>query len=115
LKLLALRRPGQSTRAPKSGGDRNRFMIVRWILLGLAAIVVLIALANYKRAIALWERTQELYREVVMEMKKVAWPTRDHVINSTITVGVATLAMVFMFGIIDRLFGSLVEILFTAQ
>jgi preprotein translocase SecE subunit len=90
-------------------------MIVRWILLGLAAIVVLIALANYKRMLAVWERTQELYREVVLEMRKVAWPTRDHVINSTITVGVATLVMVLMFGVVDRVFGTLVELIFTAQ
>jgi len=33
--------------------------IGNWILLGLAAVLLVIALANYKRVIAAWERTQE--------------------------------------------------------
>lgn len=90
-------------------------MILRWILLGLAALIVLIALANAKRLIALWTRTREFYGEIVVEMRKVAWPTQEHVVNSTVVVGVATLAMVIVIGGIDRIFGSLVEFIFAAQ
>lgn len=90
-------------------------MILRWILLALAAIVVLILLANAKRLVALWGRLREFYGEIVLEMRKVAWPTQDHVINSTVVVGVATVAMMVVIGGIDRLFGTLVEIIFAAQ
>lgn len=90
-------------------------MIVRWILLGLLAVIVLVALANLKRLAAFWTRVREFYREVVMEMRKVSWPTQDHVVNSTVVVGVATVAMVVIIGAADRLFGTLVEIIFAAQ
>lgn len=88
-------------------------MIVRWILLGLAALVVFIALLNIKRVAGFWARTQEFYGEVKGEMRKVAWPTQEHVINSTVVVGVASIALVVAIGVIDRFFGWIVEQIFT--
>lgn len=89
--------------------------IGNWILLGLVAVFLVIALANFKRVIAAWVRTQEFYREVVTEMKKVAWPTQEHVVNSTVMVGIATIALMVIIGGIDRLFGTLVEYIFASQ
>lgn len=89
--------------------------IGNWILLGLVAVLLVIALANIKRVMAAWVRTQEFYREVVTEMKKVAWPTQQHVVNSTVVVGIATIALMVIIGGIDRLFGTLVEFIFASQ
>jgi preprotein translocase SecE subunit len=89
--------------------------IMQWILLGLAAILAVVALANLKRLIALWARTQEFYREVVGEMRKVAWPTQEHVVNSTVVVGIAVIGLMVIIGGVDRLFGTLVEFIFASQ
>jgi preprotein translocase SecE subunit len=89
--------------------------IMQWILLGLAAILAVVALANFKRLIALWARTQEFYREVVGEMRKVAWPTQEHVVNSTVVVGIAVIGLMVIIGGVDRLFGTLVEFIFASQ
>lgn len=89
--------------------------IGNWILLGLAAVLLVIALVNYKRVLALWERSQEFYREVMTEMKKVAWPTQEHVVNATVMVGIATFALTLIVGGIDRVFGMIVEFIFASQ
>jgi len=52
---------------------------------------------------------------VITEMKKVAWPTQEHVVNSTLVVGFATVALMIIIGGIDRLFGTLVEFIFASQ
>ena len=51
--------------------------------------------------------------EVLVEMRKVAWPTKEHVINSTVLVGVVSLVMVVMIGVVDKIFGDMVAMLFT--
>lgn len=89
--------------------------IMQWILLGLAAVLILVALANYQRLVALGSRIREFYREVVGEMRKVAWPTQEHVVNSTVVVGIAVIGLVVIIGGIDRLFGTLVEFIFASQ
>ncbi len=89
--------------------------IMQWILLGLVAILVLVALANYKRLVAFWARSQEFYREIIGEMRKVAWPTQEHVINSTVVVGAAIIGLMVIIGGIDRVFGTLVEFIFASQ
>lgn len=90
-------------------------MIGRWILLGLAAIAVILILAYLKRLAAFWERVREFYHEVVLEMRKVVWPTQEHIINSTVIVGVATIAMVLVIGVVDRFFGTIVQFIFSTQ
>jgi preprotein translocase subunit SecE len=60
------------------------------------------------------ERTgpRQYYREVMAELKKVAWPTRSEVINSSIVViiGVAVMASL-IFGF-DYLSVELVDLIF---
>ena len=83
------------------------------IALGLLVITGVIIAMNAKRISGLWAKLRVFYDEVFVEMKKVAWPTKDHVVNSTILVGVISLAMVVMVGIVDKIFGELVALIFT--
>ena len=45
------------------------------------------------------------------EFKKVSWPTRQDVIDSTIGVVVSVLILVAMFAIFDEIIGRLMDIL----
>jgi preprotein translocase SecE subunit len=45
-----------------------------------------------------------------MEMKKVSWPTKDHVTGSTLVVGIAGVALIVMVGLIDLLLSRIVRI-----
>lgn len=85
----------------------------RGIALALLVIVSVVIAMNAKKLSALWRKTRVFYDEVLIEMKKVAWPTKDHVINSTVLVGVISLIMVVMVGIVDKIFGELVAMIFT--
>ncbi|HHQ47661.1 MAG TPA: preprotein translocase subunit SecE [Acidobacteria bacterium] len=42
-----------------------------------------------------WQRTKTFLREVIAETKKVTWPTKQEVINTTVVVIIAS----FIFGI----------------
>jgi preprotein translocase subunit SecE len=60
------------------------------------------------------ERTgpRQYYREVVAELKKVAWPTRSEIINSSIVVVVGVVVMgALIFGM-DYLSVRLVDVIF---
>lgn len=85
--------------------------IVAIVLVALAAILII---AGWKRIVAFGHWARGYYDQVKVEMKKVAWPTREAVINSTVVVGIATLAMVFIIGLIDRFFGQVVAYIFTS-
>lgn len=85
----------------------------RGIALALLVIVAVVIAMNAKKLSQLWAKTRVFYDEVLIEMKKVAWPTKDHVINSTVLVGVISFVMVVMIGIVDKIFGELVAMIFT--
>lgn len=55
------------------------------------------------------QKLKNYYHEVVVEMKKVSWPTRQEVINTTIVVIVA----VFFFGFF--LFGTDIVLTYVIQ
>ena len=54
------------------------------------------------------ERTNpvQFYREVVAELRKVAWPTRDEVRNYSIIVLIAVLVVTGLVAGLDWVFGS---------
>jgi preprotein translocase subunit SecE len=60
------------------------------------------------------ERTgpRQYYREVVGEMRKVAWPTRGEVINSTIIVVIGIVVMASIIFGMDYLSLNLVDFIF---
>ena len=46
-------------------------------------------------------KVNEFFREVLLEFKRVTWPTRQELINSTTVVIVVTLVLAFFLGAVD--------------
>jgi preprotein translocase subunit SecE len=54
-------------------------------------------------------RTQEFFREVLGEFRKVIWPSREQLINSTAVVLVVTVVIAFFLGAVDIGLARIVE------
>lgn len=52
------------------------------------------------------------FNDVVAEMKKVVWPSRDKVLDNTRVVIVSTILLAVFFGLVDFLFLRLIQIFF---
>jgi len=55
------------------------------------------------------KRTQEFIREVVAEFRKVAWPSRQELINSTVVVIAVTVVVSLFLGAVDVVLARIVE------
>lgn len=55
------------------------------------------------------EKIKNYFQGVVTETKKVTWPTREQTINYTLTVVVAVVAMIIVFGSIDLGLSKILE------
>ena len=47
------------------------------------------------------KRTREFFAEVLAEFRKVTWPSRQELINSTVVVIVVTVVLAFFLGAVD--------------
>ena len=54
-------------------------------------------------------RTQEFVREVLIEFRKVTWPSRQELLNSTAVVIVVTVVLAFFLGGVDIGLARIVE------
>jgi preprotein translocase subunit SecE len=54
-------------------------------------------------------RVREFVREVLVEFRKVTWPTRQELVNSTAVVIVVTVVLAFFLGAVDIGLARLVE------
>jgi len=54
-------------------------------------------------------RTQEFVREVVAEFRKVTWPSRQELINSTVVVITVTVVVALFLGGVDIVLARVVE------
>ena len=54
-------------------------------------------------------RVNEFVREVLAEFRKVTWPSRQELINSTTIVIVVTVALAFFLGGVDIALSKVVE------
>jgi preprotein translocase subunit SecE len=59
----------------------------------------------------LWERTSQFMREVVQELKRVAWPSRRQTISSTGVVLVLVILVAIFLGLVDFVLSRLVRFL----
>ena len=58
------------------------------------------------------EKIKKFLKEVVAELRKVTWPSKDELIGSTIvTIVVSTIVAIFI-GIVDRLLSVAVRAIF---
>ena len=54
-------------------------------------------------------RVQEFVREVLAEFRKVTWPTRQELINSTVVVITVTVVVSLFLGAVDVALARIVE------
>jgi len=54
-------------------------------------------------------RVQEFVREVVAEFRKVSWPSRQELINSTVVVITVTVVVSLFLGAVDVVLARIVE------
>lgn len=54
-------------------------------------------------------RLTRYFREVRAEMNKVIWPTRDQTVKLTVIVIAVMVAMALYLGLLDSIFGALVQ------
>ncbi len=65
----------------------------------------------FSRVAGSFKRIGKFFRDIVSEMKKVAWPSKKQIINNTLIVlAVVLIAAVFIFGL-DTLFGFILRLL----
>jgi preprotein translocase subunit SecE len=56
-----------------------------------------------------FKRAQEFVREVVAEFRKVTWPSRQELINSTVVVITVTVVVAMFLGGVDIVLARIVE------
>ena len=54
-------------------------------------------------------RAKEFFGEVMAEFRKVTWPSRPELINSTVVVIVVTVVLAFFLGSVDIALSKVVE------
>jgi preprotein translocase subunit SecE len=54
-------------------------------------------------------RAREFVREVLAEFRKVTWPSRQELINSTVVVIVVTVVVALFLGSVDIVLAKIVE------
>lgn len=85
------------------------------LLLIIVGIVVLLAATNVKKALAFFGWTKRFSGEVEDELRKVAWPAKESIVQSTVVVGFATIFLVLIIGVTDSLLGQVVNRIFTGE
>jgi preprotein translocase subunit SecE len=48
-----------------------------------------------------WQKARAFFREVSVESKRVTWPSRKEVVNSTTVVLIVTVVIAFFLGAVD--------------
>ena len=86
-----------------------------WFLAAIFAIFVVIILFNLNRIRAGLLTIRQFFDEVMVEMRKGSWPTKNAVISSTVLVGIATLALMIIIGIVDYGLGRVVKAIFMSS
>jgi preprotein translocase subunit SecE len=64
---------------------------------------------GFRDAMEFLRRTQEFIREVVAEFRKVTWPSRQELINSTVVVITVTVVVALFLGGVDIVLARIVE------
>ena len=59
--------------------------------------------------VAVVTRVREFVQEVLAEFRKVTWPSRQELVNSTVVVIVVTVVLAFFLGGVDIVLARVVE------
>jgi preprotein translocase subunit SecE len=57
----------------------------------------------------MFEKIRKFFSEIVSELKKVTWPTREELKESTKLVIIATFVVVIFIGVVDQLLTLLIR------
>lgn len=57
------------------------------------------------------EKTRGFTREVMAEVKKISWPTRKELQESTLLVILTVTIIMIFIGVVDRVFSAIVEMI----
>lgn len=60
------------------------------------------------------KRVTEFLREVMAEIKKVTWPSRPELVESTFVVIVSVFAVTIFIGVVDQVFNLLLRLFATS-
>ncbi|UCD85897.1 MAG: preprotein translocase subunit SecE [Deltaproteobacteria bacterium] len=61
----------------------------------------------------MFEKIQEFFREVKIELKKVTWPSRKETIASTVVVLITVLISAVFLGLIDYILSKIIKVFLT--
>jgi preprotein translocase subunit SecE len=59
----------------------------------------------------MFDKVKKFLNDVYIELQKVAWPSRDELVGSTIVVIAMSIVMAIFIGVVDKVLGSLVNVL----
>lgn len=76
----------------------------------LVAIAIAVALL-WSKVVAAVQRLRGFFGEVNFEMSKVAWPSTDEVVNSTVLVFIVAIALTLMVMVVDGVFARIFGLL----
>ena len=57
------------------------------------------------------EKVTKYFNDTIQELRKVAWPSKDELIGSTIVVVVMSLLVSIFIGVVDQVLNKLVNLL----
>ncbi len=57
------------------------------------------------------EKVTKYFNDTIQELRKVAWPSRDELIGSTIVVVVMSLLVSIFIGVVDQVLNKMVNLL----
>ena len=60
------------------------------------------------------EKFKKFLKEVVAELRKVTWPTKEELIGSTIVTVVVSIVVAVFIGIVDRVLTIIIQLIFGA-
>jgi preprotein translocase subunit SecE len=72
----------------------------------------LVVVRGESASMSLTERVRTFFKEVQVEIRKVSWPTRNELRDSTIVVIATVLIVAAYVGAVDRVLGAAIGLLF---
>ena len=60
----------------------------------------------------MWNKIKQFFSEVIVEMKKVSWPSRQELIGSTVVVFTLVAILSLYIGVVDALINKVLALIY---
>ncbi len=88
------------------------FTVIKYFFIAVGVGILLWCIVNYRKVQAFFGTAMpRFFREVKVEMQKVAWPSQNDVIGSTIAVLTAVVFIGAIIAVTDKLLGWVMSLL----